>query len=206
MTQHDKHYVSLSPGERFSLLLEAMSRRDEPEADRVIYSCPRRSYSGPDAAFGRRVTLGLELITFVCGDLRHRLGALRVLLWAMASVEQCSTLHHIDASMAFVEGVRCGQGLSQSPFFNTGSRAAADDEERLEDVRLPQDCGLRLDAVEEQARQASLSIRKLLLRAGIDIAGELICLWEAFGQFARSRLGLAPKRRWRRWRFRRRRT
>jgi hypothetical protein len=193
-------YDHFKPQERFVLVLEALARRDEAEADRLIHSCPRKLYEGPDAAFGDRLTMAFEMITIACGDLRHLTASLRTLHEAMAIVGHFDGLHHIDASMAFVEGVRCGQGLPQSPFFapkSTPQASAADEAVRTEDreeAEGPDDCGRRLQAVEERAEYVTQLIQRVLARRGVDIATQLLSVWEAFGQFCDRRVGLPAEK------------
>ena len=110
-------YDQFAPPERLTLLLEAMARGDEAEAVRLRGSCPRKTYTGPDIEFDERLSLAFDTVAVVCIDLRGLWGKLHVLHWAVASVRHFATLHHINADMAFLDGVRCGQRLPQLEFF-----------------------------------------------------------------------------------------
>ena len=201
ITSSEALYDHFKPHERFVLVFEAITRRDEAEADRLLHSCPRKGYEGPDAAFTDRLTLAFEMIEIACGDLRHLTGSLRTLHQAMATVAHFDALHHINASMAFVEGVRCGQGLSQSPFFAPRDERAKGKERRIDkqlreevDVGQPADSGQRMEAVEERAEYLTDLIQKVLAREGNDIAAQLVSVWEAFSLFCRDRLSLPPEK------------
>src|SRR5688500_5820137 len=50
-----KVYEQLTPVERFRLAIEAMSRRDWLEVDRLEDTCPRRTYRCEDAEFRDRM-------------------------------------------------------------------------------------------------------------------------------------------------------
>jgi hypothetical protein len=112
-----KLYETFAPRERLVLLLEAMARGDEGETLRLRRSCPRKTYSGPDAAFDDRLELALDTAAMVCAELSSLTAQLRLLHWAIINVRHFATMHHIVADMAFLEGVRCAQGLPQAAFF-----------------------------------------------------------------------------------------
>lgn len=48
----DKLYDQLKPRERLTLALEAVARGDDGEAGRVVGSCPRRGFTGPNRGDG----------------------------------------------------------------------------------------------------------------------------------------------------------
>lgn len=56
----DTHYKNFSPGERIALFYEAMARRDLDEADRLIDTCPTKSYRCMDTAYGEGVRMVYE--------------------------------------------------------------------------------------------------------------------------------------------------
>jgi len=47
----ERHYECLLPKERFRLALDAVSREDEVEFQRLVRTCPRKNYSARDNAF-----------------------------------------------------------------------------------------------------------------------------------------------------------
>ena len=49
-----RHYGKLTPEERFRLDVLAMARGDEQEAERLVSSCPKFSYTMTDNAFSGR--------------------------------------------------------------------------------------------------------------------------------------------------------
>jgi hypothetical protein len=50
-----KYYAVLTAPERFTLLVEAMARRDEAEMERLENSCPQFTYRAEDAEFRDRM-------------------------------------------------------------------------------------------------------------------------------------------------------
>src|SRR4029453_4075606 len=103
--------------ERLTLLLEAMAREDEPEVERLQTTCPRVTYTGQDLQFEDRLSLHFANLAGVTIDLRCMWGKLHVLHWLMGNTGQIAVRHHLTAALAFVDGIRCGQGLKQCEFF-----------------------------------------------------------------------------------------
>lgn len=73
-----RHYASLTAPERFALLVEAMARRDEREADRLQDTCPLVVYRAEDAEFCDRVRRAYMITATVCLNMREALAQLRM--------------------------------------------------------------------------------------------------------------------------------
>jgi hypothetical protein len=196
-----KLYDQFAPWERLVLLLEAMARGDDAETLLLRRSCPRKTYSGPDAAFDDRFALAHDTVAVVCGDLRALVAQIRVLHWAMENCEYFSALHHIDAEMAFFQGVRCGQGLPPSPDYSGGPEGdtcdtpeTQTDDEETDLGPLGEDLAARTTAVAQRPGRSTRLILRLMRRAGEELAAELLAVWEAFGHFCTGRLGVSPER------------
>jgi hypothetical protein len=58
----DTHYTKFSPGERIALFWEAMGRADHAEADRLIDTCPEKTYRMQDLAYFE----GVRAIHYCC--------------------------------------------------------------------------------------------------------------------------------------------
>ncbi len=112
-----KLYEQFAPPERLTLMLSALARNDEAEAARLRDTCPRKAYTQNDEAFEGRLQLGFDVMMSVCVDLRCMWGKLSALHWAAETVAELAAANHITASLAFVEGARCGRGQSQIAFF-----------------------------------------------------------------------------------------
>lgn len=200
-------YDNFRPQERLVLVLEAMARGDETEADRLRHACPRKTYTGPDAAFEDRFHLALDIVAIVSIDLRSLVSQLRILHWAINTVQYFSAMHHINTSMALMEGIRCDQGLSQSPYFarmmkhmsrhGATEEPAEDENSKGEELAadlsgMGDDFCDRMEAVEAQSERTTELIVNVLHRTGFEVAQELMSIWQAFGDFTRSRLSLEP--------------
>ena len=205
-------YENFRPRERLVLVLEAMARGDEAEADRLRHACPRKTYTGPDAAFDDRFHMVLDIVTVVSIDLRSLTGQLRILHWAINTVQHFLTMHHIHTSMALLEGIRCGQGLSQAPYFSKKLWEVSDPEAAAKDgageapgpatpaghdqepdlSMLGEDFVSRMEAVEKRSEHSTDLILRVLHRTGFEVAAELLSIWQAFGDFTRTRLSLEP--------------
>ena len=112
-----KLYGRFTAPERLTLTLQAMARNDEAEVLRLRDSCPRKDYSGNDIAFTERMDLLFDTMAVVCIDIRWLWGKLHVLNWAIEAVQGICTLHHVNADMAFHEGIAYGEGRPQMPFY-----------------------------------------------------------------------------------------
>ena len=116
----------------------------------------------------------------------------------------------IGTTLAFLEGVRCAEGLPPSPFFDRKHSLPAGDgvgENPSEAAPAPKDAdeaeamealgeGVwdRMRAVEGHAKRSTELMLRVLERAAEERAGELLGVWEAFGRFCQGKLGLTPER------------
>ena len=112
-----KLYGQFTAPERVTLMLQAMARNDENEGLRLRDSCPRKNYSGHDVAFVERMDLLFDTMAVVCIDIRWLWGKLHILDWAIESMQGICTLHHVNADLAFHEGIAYGEGRPQTPFY-----------------------------------------------------------------------------------------
>jgi hypothetical protein len=64
-----KLYDRFTGEERFRLLIEALSRADEEEAERLAETCPRTTYSMSEHAYGDRIRASWEIAMVLCLDL-----------------------------------------------------------------------------------------------------------------------------------------
>src|SRR5688572_12160483 len=104
MSTTDKLYECFEPRERLTLILQALARRDEPEADRLSGSCPRKDYRMRDAAYGDRLDTAFDIMCIACIDLRTLCGKLDTLEWATGGARLMATHHRIAATFAFMDG------------------------------------------------------------------------------------------------------
>ena len=64
------HYQSLTAPERFALMLEAMARGDEREADLLEDTCPKHVYRCDDAEFRDRMKRAYNVVMAVALNMR----------------------------------------------------------------------------------------------------------------------------------------
>lgn len=87
-----RRYDRLTPDERARAALEASARGDFEERDRLIDSCPRHTYSEPDAAFMDRLDASRDLAVIVALELSARLAQARMLDASAESATRCVVL------------------------------------------------------------------------------------------------------------------
>lgn len=106
MNDPAKLYDRLTPDERLRLWVRASDRGDEPDADRLLESCPRFSYTCRDFAFNERIEGCVLIGTVVVGELIAARQVLESVLWGhgvMAIVAD----HLLDVAIRFfVDGKR----------------------------------------------------------------------------------------------------
>ena len=84
-------YEQFAPQERLTLILEALARGDQAEADRLSGSCPRKTYTMRDAAYGERLDTAFDIMSIACIDLRCLWAKLDVLQWVLAVTRAATT-------------------------------------------------------------------------------------------------------------------
>jgi hypothetical protein len=210
------------PAERaLTLLLEALARGDEAEADRLHASCPRKTYTQQDAAFNGRLSLAFETMALVCIDLRCMWGKLQMLQWSLLVTEHFALERQLNASFAFLDGGRCAEGLPQLDWFanappSAGAELGEEDEPGGDDeqddhndapatcprfVREANEHGRRLSAVEDRAERSTAEMWATISQVAIAVANDLVNAWAAFDRFCRTKLGVSANVMLAAWRF-----
>ncbi len=205
-----KLYETFSGPERLTLVLEALARRDEGEADRLSGSCPRKTYTMRDAAYGDRLDTAFDIMAIACIDLRCLWGKLRTLEWATGGARLMATHHQITATFALLDGERLGKGLPQMGFFGSRRESPLEDledeetadgeEEPDEPAKPPEplrasayregELASRMSAVEDRMQVMTDYTFASLLATAQELAGELASVWAGFDGFCQSRLGV----------------
>ena len=71
-------YDRLTAEERYRLVVEALARGDEQEAERLMNTCPRKTYTMNDLACTERLRASQLITMSVCAELIDMLGMLRL--------------------------------------------------------------------------------------------------------------------------------
>lgn len=217
MAADAKLYDQFEPEERLTLLLEAMARDDEREAQRLLASCVRQQYTMRDLAFQDRLERAFETMTIMLIDLRALWCKLELLHWVTSLARMMATHHQITATFAFMEGERFGKGQSQMDFFRKQRKepelddepgddpvaddAAADDDEPVlaapEPLRASKyrkgELGRRMMAVEDRMQGTTDFVFVHLIQSAFVQAQLLADTWEAFSRFSHTRVGVSAE-------------
>ena len=191
MSKHvtDRHYEILTSHERFALVLEAMARRDDAEADRLEDTCPRFVYRAEDQAFRNRIRRAYGIASRVCLNMRAGLAQLRM---ARLFHEQADCFAGPVARLAhlvFLYGRECGKSEAGAIACIALPDRATVDREIAEDAEL----GRPLDDITELAGEALGAVASHLVVATAKVhASDLLSQWEGFGRFCRESLGVEP--------------
>jgi hypothetical protein len=185
----DHHYTTLSAQERFALLLEAMARRDEVEADRLEETCPRFTYRAEDQAFRDRMRRAYMIASRVCLNIQSGLAQLRL-----------ARAFHNDAARFADPVVRLAQiTLLYGRAYGHWEAGCIDaialpDPAGLDkEIEADADLQTQLVSVTEVAEDAVKQVAGRLMELVLDgYAVDLLSRWEGFGRFCHHLLGVGP--------------
>src|SRR5215208_5668136 len=72
-------YDRLTSETRFRLVIDALAREDEREAERLSNTCPREAYRINAPAFTKRLRASQLIVSCICLELTEALGMLRTI-------------------------------------------------------------------------------------------------------------------------------
>ncbi len=173
-----RHYDKLEPDERFRLDVLAMARGDKQESERLVSSCPRRSYTMTDRNFSARWLLALDV-------------TLRTYVWVAEHLDRIDALRAVRVVLplqadyvrermrdAFVEGHKAGARQAWSPAGGEGPAPEWPLEERDE------------AEVDRLAGLGSSIVPEILDALERREASEALNLWRGFKAFCGGVMGL----------------
>jgi hypothetical protein len=156
-------YGRLTPEERFRLDLEATARGDERESQKLVETCPRKTYTAVDYGFSGRWLAAGEITHALCLDLCQHLCRLQMLDALTAGLPPLRVLFVNEAHAAYLDGHEAGSrhawreaGMEGDPpgwVFRELEDGSVEVDEGREDPRIGED----LDALEERAKEADLA-------------------------------------------------
>jgi hypothetical protein len=185
----DQHYGRLSAQERFALLLEAMARRDEREADRLEDTCPRQTYRGEDQAFRGRMLHAYMIASRAWLDLQPGLAQLRMAVAFQSCAGQFAGPVARLAQAALLYGRAYGRWEAGA----IETVGLPDAKALADEVAADPELGTQLEELRTLAGEAmELSAGNLLDMVGRVHATDLLSRWDGFGRFCRQSLGLEP--------------
>jgi hypothetical protein len=191
-----KLYDRFQPEERFRLTLEALARGDEGEADRLSESCPRRTYTMNDLAYGDKIRAGLQITMVVCLDLGPRLAKLQMLDALRVTGPYLRTVWKNEAYSAYFDGHRSGNlhawraaGMeADPPGWKDWEEAEKPDEEAC-DPAVEGD----LENIGARVKETTALISERLDKLEREFLVEVRTVWEAFAGFCEEELGFGPE-------------
>jgi len=173
-----RHYDRLTPEERFRLDVLAMARGDKQESERLVSTCPRRSYTMTERAFSGRWLGALDLTLRAYVEVAGHLDRLKALEAVRLILPVQADYARDRMRDAFVEGH--GAGARQA-WGIAGADGPAPElpHEGIDEARVNELAGLRasimpeiLDGLERRETEHALT------------------LWRGFGAFCEDVLGL----------------
>jgi hypothetical protein len=186
-----RNYAQLKGPERFALMLEAMARGDEAEADRLEETCPRHGYTIDDPEFRDRMKRAYAITTLVTINLKWRIEQIRSKKLFCDLHEDFAWGPQLVATTAFLYGREYGRwecrAIEQIPLIDAGETAAL--------MKGRPDLREQLRELRAIATESVLRVAETLKYAIGEVhAVEVLSQWEGYGRFCRRHLGVEALR------------
>src|SRR5829696_5131449 len=188
-----KLYDRLTPEERLRLVIEAETRGDEEESERLVRGAPRYTYTQANPAYTRRVRASQDVTWAVCLDLLPRLARIQMVRAFREALPLTYNACENEAISAYFDGHRDGSRHGWQAAGKTGELPGWEEAWEEEDEEDPQ-IEETLNRVTTHIQGASNRFMSLLKDLEFETATEARALWEAFSSFSREELGLEPKK------------
>jgi len=184
-----KLYDRLTPEERFRLVIEAETRGDEEESERLVRGAPRYTYTEADPAYTRRVRASQDVTWAVCLDLLPRLARIQMVRAFSEALPLTYNACENEAIDAYLNGHEAGSRRAWEAAGKAGDPPGWE-EVVEEDPQVEE--ALKRIAIHIQG--ASGRFTGLLKDLELETAAEARALWDAFSNFSREELGLEPRK------------
>src|SRR5436305_41128 len=184
-----RNYRVLTPPERFSLMVEALARDDQTEADRLEDTCPKLNYSHNDAEFRDRLQRSYTIALLMCVNLQKLLAVIRCSGVFVDCHREFAHPPTLVATCAFLFGRQYGM-------WECGAveQVQIPDLERLKaEVKERPDLKEQLKELKDIAAESVLRVAEAVRESiGVGLGVEALSQWEGFGRFCRQHLGVEP--------------
>jgi hypothetical protein len=184
-----RNYTQLTGAERFTLMLEAMARGDEAEADRLEDSCPKLTYRHNDAEFRDRLQRSYVIALLACLNLQRLLAVVTAGVVFRDQHRLYARGPTLVATCAFLYGRQYGMwecGAIERIEPPNPDRVSAEVEGRP-------DLKQQLRELREIAEEGVLHVADAMQESiGLGVAVEALSQWEGFSRFCRQHLGVEP--------------
>jgi hypothetical protein len=182
-------YNRLTPEERFRLFVEAEVREDKEECRRLVQSCPQRIYEMNDPAYEDRLRASQEATILVCLDLAPRLAKARLIGAFSEALVLVNNSCLYEADYSYFEGHRAGAKVAWRAAGRDGDPPVPE-EEYIDNTEMEQAFREITARVEESSNRFTAFLGDLKHQT----IAEAGAIWEAFGIFSRSELGIEPEK------------
>jgi len=185
-----RHYDRLTVEERFRLDVLAMARGDMQESERLVSTCPRRSYTMTERGFGGRWEAARELAMLAYMDFGKCLDKIQMIEAFRVAFPYLRNVWEDDTFWAYFDGHEAGSRHAWSKAGKEGDPPGyeEDEDERVEGMD---------PAPEEDVRkwvgkvaEVDKPITSALDRLEREMAREGLSVWSAFAQFCEEEMEL----------------
>jgi hypothetical protein len=185
----NKLYDRLAPEERFRLVVEALSRGDDEEAERLADSCPRKGYIMNELAFQDRLRTISQITMVMFLDIFPLLAQLQVIDALRATLPRLLIAYLKEIVFAYVVGHNTGSKRAWKAAGKTGDPPGWKQGE-IDPATAEVDLG----AISARLEEATQVFMGHLDNVEHHIAREARTIWKAFGSFCSEELGLEPEK------------
>jgi hypothetical protein len=190
-----KLYGRLTPSERFRLDVEAQARGDEKESERLVESCPIRSYTMPEYAFSARWRTTTEMVLAACMDLSQHMSRLSMIDVLLETLPAARNIYSLEAGAAYLDGHKAGSfhawraaGMEGDP----PGWTPLDEDGELEEGFDPA-AEADLERLEGRIDEADV-MPELVRNLEKEVTQRAWTVWEAFCTFSREELEIEPEK------------
>jgi hypothetical protein len=185
-------YDRFTPEERFRLYIEAVSRGDEAEVERLLESCRRKIYSLRELAFSGRCKDSNTITMGVCLELAPHLAKLEMIEAFREILPLIFNICLDEADFAFFDGHKAGSKRAWEAAGKTGEPPGWEegDEEEEEDPVLEED----LERISSRLQAVREGFVGQLAELERQFSTEALTIWEAFASFCNEELLVEPEK------------
>jgi hypothetical protein len=186
-----KLYNRFTGEERFRLVIEALFRGDEEEAESLSETCPRATYTMSELAYGDRLKASSQITMVLCLDLTPRLAKLRMIEAFQEILPYLFNRSIDEAHSSYLDGHEAGSKRAWEAAGKEGDPPGwAEGDEEDEDPVMEEE----LRRVSSRLKEEAGDFADFLEEPTRHIVRDTLTIWKAFEGFCTKELLLEPEK------------
>jgi hypothetical protein len=195
-----RHYHKLEPEERFRLDVRAMARGDMQESERLVNTCPRRSYTMTERGFGGRWSGATEITLRIYIPLGEQLAKLQMVDAFRVMVPYQQTLSSNIAFDAYFTGHKSGSYHAWNYAGKTGYPPAWPEGEDPEEIWEPDEderdpaMDRDTDELETTVEKYGVFLPEVMNKGGRTCVSQAFSIWTGYAALCEETMGVAAEK------------